>query len=298
MQKLQLGIIKKLVERNATSAEIDFLLYVSRFQNNYGTAEGIHYKEACEELSFSVQTFYDVKNSLEEKGIISCEKRSYSDHDITILDNVFVTTEDYKKGYLNTNYNVFNCRQFKELTAGAKLLTMDIMKNNLAGGNSYHIGTKKFFKEYKERYHVCERTLRDYLKMLRLIFSIGIKDREYYFTVRKFARTKDNKVEDQNYRDNSVNVAVRRNRIKQMRPEDKKELDNMLCRYATEIKQRFGMFSLSDIVTKSIEKINVGNENKRTWKRILKPNLIHRLMRKDLGLSITELPFDSDMVNA
>lgn len=293
MQKLQLGIIKKLIAKKATSAEIDFLLFVSRYQDNYGVSEGIYYRDVCEKLGFSYQTFYDVKKGLVEKEIITAEKRSYTDYDITIRDNVFVSAEDFEKGYLNTSYNMFDCRQFRELTAGAKLLTMDLMKNNLASGKSFHIGTRKFFKQYRETYGICERTLRDYLKMLRLIFSIGIKDREYYFTVRKFAKEKQNSPEEQRYRENVVAAALRRNRIKQARQEDVKELDSMLTRYAYDIKQQFGMFSLSDIVGQSIEKINVGNEKKQTWKRMLKPNLIHRLLRKTLGLSVRELVFET-----
>lgn len=294
MQKLQLGIIKKLIAKKATSAEIDLLLYISKFQNNHGVAEGVYYKDACEELGFSYQTFYDAKKGLIAKEIITAEKRSYTDHDITILDNEFLSPEDYKKGYLNTNYNVFSCSQFKGLTAGAKLLTMDLMKNNLAGGTSFHIGTRKFFAQYKETYGICERTLRDYLKMLKLIFSIGIKDREYYFTVRKFARTKQQEAEEQNYRDNAISVAMRRNKLKNVRQEDKKELESMLCRYASEIKQQFCEFSLSDVICRSIEKQNVGNENRRKWKRQLKPNLVHRLLRKALDLSVNSLVYDKE----
>ena len=296
MQKLQLDIIKKLIEKNATSAEIDFLLYVSKFQNSYGEAEGIYYREVCDELGFSYQTFYDVKNSLIKKGIISAVKRNYTDYDITILNNVFVNEDDFKKGYLNTNYDVFSCSQFRSLKAGAKLLAMDLMKNNLAGGKSYHIGTNKFFDTYKKAYGFCERTLRDYLKMLRLIFSIGIKDKQYWVTLRVFAKKKQNKSEEQRYRDNTIAVATRRNKLKNIREEDRTALDSMLSRYGSEIKKlngTFVKFSFANVVEKSLEKLNVGNEKRHTWKRMVKPNLIHRILRRELGLEVRELPFDS-----
>lgn len=299
MQKLQLDIIKKLIKENATSAEIDFLLYVSRFQNNYGESEGIYYKKVCQKLGFSYQTFYDVKNSLVQKGIIRAEKCNYTDYDITILNNAFVTEEDFRKGYLNTNYEVFSCSQFRNLKAGAKLLAMDLMKNNLAGGKSYHIGTKKFFDTYKKSYGFCERTLRDYLKMLRLIFSIGVKDKQYWITLRAFAKKKPSKAEEQRYRENVIEVALRRNKLKNVREEDKVKLDSMLSRYGSEIRKiqgTFTAFSFSQIVEESLARINAGNEKKHTWKRQVKPNLIHRLLRKELELDVRDLPFDTDEV--
>ena len=42
MQKLSFAVLEKLIEKKATSAEIDVLLYVSKFQNKYGYAEGIY----------------------------------------------------------------------------------------------------------------------------------------------------------------------------------------------------------------------------------------------------------------
>lgn len=293
MQKLSLSIIKKLIDKKATSAEIDFLLYVSKYQNNHGVSEGIYYRQVCEELDISHQTFYDIKNSLIEKEIITSEKNSYTDHDITILDNDFSSSESYQKGYINTNYEVFRCAQFRNLTAGAKLLTLDLMKNNLASGRSFHLGTQKFFEEYTVRYKVCRRTLRDYLKMLRLIFSIGVKERQYYFTLRKFAKEKQSKNEEQKYRDNSIYVALRRNKLKRVRHEETKALDTMLSQYNQEIKKVFGTFSLSDVVEQSLKILNAGNEKKQTWKRQLKPNLIHRLLRKQLGLSVREIKFEN-----
>lgn len=85
MQKLSYAVLNKLIKSHATSAEIDVLLYVSRYQNEHGVAEGMYYRSICEELGFAYQTFYDVKESLVQKNIISVRKRHYSDHDITIL---------------------------------------------------------------------------------------------------------------------------------------------------------------------------------------------------------------------
>ena len=293
MQKLSYRVLEKLIEKQATSAEIDVLLYISKFQNNHGTAEGMYYRSICDELDISYQTFYDVKNSLVEKGIIKAEKNHYLDYDITILDNDFSSPDAFKQGrYLNTNHTMFACDQFRNLTAGAKLMAMDLMKNNLsAKGSSYHCGTKKFFADFMEKLHICKRTLQNYLQMLRLLFSIGIKDRQYWITIRAFAAKRQEKQEEQRYRDNAIATAIRRNRITMVREEDKEELDKLLKIYKKNIDSVIGNFSLATIIERSLQKDNPGIDNKK-WKRRLKPNLIHRLLKEDLGLSVKDLIFD------
>lgn len=291
MQKLSYAVLNKLIKSHATSAEIDVLLYVSRYQNEHGVAEGMYYRSICEELGFAYQTFYDVKESLVQKNIISVRKRHYSDHDITILDNDFSSPEAFEKGYVNTNHKMFSCSQFRALKAGAKLLAMDLFKNNLAGNRSYHCNTKEFFKKYTEKYDICKRTLQEYLKELRLLFSIGVKDKQYWITVRAFAKERQEKKEEQKFRDNCIDVAVRRNRIKNTRKEDLKELDKMLSIYNKEIKETFENFSFSTVVESSIERLNPGVP-KKNWERKLKPNLIHRLLKKALDLPVRDLTYD------
>lgn len=296
MQKLSYGVLQKLIEKNVTSAEIDVLLYVSRYQNNQGVAEGIYYRSICEDLNISYQTFYDVKESLIEKGIISVRKNHYLDHDITILDNDFTNPEMYHKGYINTNHELFACSQFRMMKAGSKLLAMDLMKNNLTSNKSYHCGVEKFFVQFMEKLDICKRTLQRYLKELRLLFHIGVKDKQYWITIRAFAKQRQKKQENQRYRDNSIAVALRRNRIesRMVRTEDVKALDALMSQYNKEIEkqERFsGGFSLSSIVEKSIEVLNPGIQKKK-WERKLKPNLIHRILRKELSLEVRDLVYD------
>lgn len=291
MQKLSFAVLEKLIEKKATSAEIDVLLYVSKFQNKYGYAEGIYYRNVCEELGLSYQAFYDAKNGLIEKGIIFVEKNNYLDMDIRILNNEFLNQESFKRGYINTNYAIFACTQFRNLPGGAKLLAMDLMKNNLAGGASYQHGTKDFVRKFMRKFNICRRTLQDYLKELRLLFSIGIKDKKYFITIRKFAVEKQNKQEEEKYRQNSIDVAVRRNRIKVVRAEDRKAINELLKFYNKDIDNMFGAFSLPNIITRSLEIINAGVEKKK-WKRTIKKNLIHRLIRKEIGLDVRDIRFE------
>lgn len=295
MQKLSYAVLDKLIEKHVTSAEIDVLLYISRYQNNQGVAEGIYYKTVCEELNIVYQTFYDVKESLVEKGIIAVEKNHYLDYDIKILDNDFSHPEDWKQGYLNTNYEMFASSQFRNLKAGAKLLAMDLMKNNLAGGRSYHCKTDNFFKIFMNKFQICKRTLQEYLKMLRLLFYIGVKEHQYWITIRNFAKEKQLGSENSNYHKNSIEVAIRRNRITHTRKEDVIKMERILNNYKRQINELFNGFSLSNTVLRSLEKLNPGVK-KEKWKRELKPNLIHRVLRQELGLDVRKLPFDAETI--
>ncbi len=85
MQKLSVIVLEKMIKANVTSKEIDFLLYIARFQNEYGIIQGIYYRDIMDYIHVSHQTFYDCKKSLEEKGIIECVKNSYYDWDIELI---------------------------------------------------------------------------------------------------------------------------------------------------------------------------------------------------------------------
>lgn len=302
MQKLSYAVLDKLIEKHVTSAEIDILLYISRYQNNQGVAKGMYYKTICEDIGIAYQTFYDAKEGLIEKGIISVKKKHYLDCDITILDNDFTDPSVYKKGYINTNRELFVCSQFRMMKAKAKLLAMDIMKNNLTAKRSYHKETRDFIEDNKKLFQICERTLRQYIKELRLLFSIGVKDKKYWFTIRDFAKKKQKTSEAAKYRQNSIDVAIRRNRIQEekVRKEDVRELHKLMEQYDKEISMKEKTdssykFSLSVLVEKSIKVINAGKA-KKNWKRKLKPKLIHRILRKELGLEVRDLIYDMTTV--
>lgn len=78
-----------MIAQKCTANEINFLLYVSAYQDITGRVTGVHYKDVCDATGMSIQGFYDVKASLEEKGFIVCEKCDYSDCDITIVGNAY-----------------------------------------------------------------------------------------------------------------------------------------------------------------------------------------------------------------
>lgn len=289
MQKLKNSIVDKMVAAHLTSNEIDFLIYVSRFQNDNGCVSGIHYKEVCEAMNISYQGFYDVKSSLEEKGFIKSEKSNRIDHDITILNNEFKGQEDCSEGYINTNHNIFYMDEFFALKAGAKLLAMHMMKVTFSGKGSFQIGVEKFYDEktgYQKRFGVSKRVMRMYLMQIKEFFSIGIRDRKYFITPKKIIYRKPGQATEQdNYAEHSVRVICRRNRIKDVGGKEKRDVCSLLRQYRKDALavQRDIVEVLGTAVKRSLEVLNINED--RIINRVLKPKLIHKMVKQELGLA-------------
>ena len=77
MQKLSVEVLEKMLGADLSNHEIDMMLYIARFQDEFGHIRGVYYRDICENVGLSYQGFYDCLHSLERKGIIACEKRSY-----------------------------------------------------------------------------------------------------------------------------------------------------------------------------------------------------------------------------
>lgn len=289
MQKLKNSIIDKMIAARLTSNEIDFLIYVSRFQDDNGCVAGIHYREVCEAMNISYQGFYDVKSSLEEKGFIRSEKSNRIDHDITILNNSFRGEEDVKEGYINTNHNIFYMDEFFALKAGAKLLAMHMMKVTFAGKASFQIGVDKFYDEktgYPKRFGVSKRVMRTYLMQIKEFFSIGIKDKKYFITPKRVVYRKPGQATEQdNFSEHNVEVICRRNKIKDAGSKEKRDVCTLLRQYKKDAlaAQRDVVEVLRIAVEQSLKALNINEE--RIINRVLKPKLVHKMMKQELGLA-------------
>ena len=97
MYKLKNTYIDKMIEAGISSREIDFLLYIAIYQNEEGIVESVYYKDVCNATEISVQKFYDIIHSLQDKGLISYEKINSADIRVRLVNNDFSRAE-YKKG--------------------------------------------------------------------------------------------------------------------------------------------------------------------------------------------------------
>lgn len=284
MQKLSVTVLERMIKSNISSREVDFILCVGKYQNEYGTAEGIYYKDICDATGLSCQGFYNCKKSLEEKGIISCTKKSYFDYDITILDNSFAGKENYGRGYISLHLGLFASEEFRELKAGAKLMAMWLLREWLiykskSGKLSYQMLKGTFLDKFTGLLGVTARTVRAYLGMLKPFLNVYLEEgKKYYIT---FLSSMTGSIpgrdsENGELREHNVATACRRNRIKDGTKQEKKEICTILSQHDRELKN--ADISLSDIVARSLVIINENVRNKSRWKRYLKPSLIHKLL--------------------
>ena len=285
MQKIKNCILDRMIAEKLQSKEVDFLLYVSRFQDEEGKVCGIYYKDVCAQMRMSHQEFYNVKLSLEKKGFIRCEKSNWTDHDITILGN---REEDcLKEGYINTNHNIFYTKEFYRLKAGAKLLAMHLMKVSYAGKGYFQIGKAKFYDEtkgYTKRFGVTKRVLRGYLMNLKgLFFSIGLKNGIYYIEpLKRIYRKMHEKSEQQRHEEHHVKSICRRAKIKQADEDAQRDIGTLFHQYKERVKNISGsmMGLVEQAVMRCLEVIN--KENRTQSRRELKASLVHKLLREEI----------------
>lgn len=284
MQKLKGSVIDKLVEIRATGAEINFILYISHYQDNTGMVRGVYYKSVCEGALFeSSGTFYAAKDGLEEKGIIWAKQNFHGDWDIKILDNDFSGQENgpgqSMDNYLNTELSIFKEKEFLKMKAREKLLAMLCIKIAGAGSPNYHIGTEAFYAKYTKLFGVKKRALQNYLTSLRKYFAIGIKDRQYWISpLRKKVQKKYvGKITDKECR--AQHIAERLCRRNKLADKNKTyiNLKKLIEQY---------YYVLGDMETESLleRAVNIclsqknGNINPKRWKnRLLNIKFVHKV---------------------
>lgn len=286
MQKLKYIVLDRMISKKCTSAEIDFIIHISHYQDDTGCIRGVYYRDICRELEISYQKFYDLKLSLIEKNIIKANKEFHSDWDIQILDNDFTGCSfdgelNPKDRYINTSHNIFYDKDFFALKAGAKLLAMQFLKISFAGRGCYNIGTEKFFAKYMELFGVCRRAIQNYMTQLRKFFSIGIKEKLYWITpLTKVYKSSDRKDADA-YGQHIGMVICRRQKIQYTKQTLKDTMDLLTRQYASHLKGKLNLFTES--ILDSLSKVNAGIRDKYKWVRKLQPKLIHKILREKIG---------------
>lgn len=284
MQKIKSSVLEGMIKAGVTSKEFDFLIYISRYQDEGGRVEGVHYKDVCGEMGISFQGFYDTKRSLEEKGIISTGKSSRIDHDITIIGNSFEGVENFGESYINTNHNIFQCREFYALKAGTKLLAMEMMKISYAGQGKAVIGKDKFYEKYCGMFRVSRRIMRSYLMQLKAFFSVGLKEGKYYITpLVKVYRKPGTKTENERYAEHQAKTICRRYRMDITDDKAISDTAELAAQYKRAAYQagRDVWSLLQEAIGKSLDMLNGAC---RTYKiRTIKPKLIHKIMKEALA---------------
>lgn len=289
MQKLSIEVLEHAMQQNLTSAEVDMLLYIARFQNDAGTARGIYYKDVCEGIGISYQAFYDCKKGLEEKGIISSEKNNYYDWDITILNNSFVGNENFGRGYVSVSSKMVRSAVFRKFKANTKLMALYLLREWLisrkrTNKESYQILKENFLAKFRKLLNVSDRMIRRYLGQLQPFLSVYLENgRKYYLTFKKHEATEQWEKTGQGneeYREHEIETACRRNHLKELDNGVRKDIMQLMQQYHVKIKKHLE-FNLSDLVHESLAAINQDRKPGK-WKRNISPAFLNKLMQAQL----------------
>ena len=289
MQKLSIEVVNKMIAQRVTGCEIDFVLYISRFQDDRGVVKGVYYKDVAKETGMSFQQFYNAKQSLQDKGIIRVEKNDYTDHDITILDNSYaglceMEEKVRRKPYINTNHDIFYKKKFRAMKPGAKLMALDLMRrtrmNDTGRFHPYKWGVEKMLENYKTLLGVTKRVIRVYLTQLRQFFGFVLSGKIYEIVPKDvlYRRPGLRRTENEKFSEHTVQMACRRNKVC---IEDDRSLHDTadLCgQYSPYAKDRYKN------IFKVVEEAIGRSAGEQTEKAVLLPKLVHIWVRELLGI--------------
>ncbi len=279
MQKIKLSVINTWTSKELTAAQVNFLIYISHYQDNTGKSIGIYYKDTCMALDISVQTFYNIIKSLTDKDVIAVTRASQIDYDIRIIGNDF-TDGNFKNGYINTNRFAFYSKEFLHLKASEKLLVLELMKNTYANKGKFVIGMSKFYTQYMEKYKVTRRVLRGYLKSIKTFFQFVLHKGNYIIVPLKAKFEKIEKSEEDIYTEQVVKTGCRRQRIAADISQTLKDVCGLMKQYKEHTSDI--VTAILDAIASSVNVINMYNRPHDPIIRELRPKLVHKILKKNL----------------
>ena len=183
--KLSYKIIEQQNTAKLTQCEMNMLLELAKKQDESGKVYGVHYLDICKNALISESSFYNAKYGLELKGFIDSEVQEGGYYNITIINNDFSKgKEDYEKGYINLQREVFHKKPFKKLSAHEKLLVLLLLKrtNENSKNKSFKIKPENFYNKFSKILGVTKRVVREYKKNIKGFFSIGFKNGIFFIT--------------------------------------------------------------------------------------------------------------------
>lgn len=280
MQKLRNEVVNKILRAHLSKAEIDVLLEISHYQDENGTAYGVHYRDVCNAVGISVDTFYWALHGLCEKNLITAKKAAYGDWDIEIIGNNFVGKKPL--GYVSTGHDIFFNKEFLKLKANEKLIALFlIMSVGADGKKTYHKDLGDFYQFFCEALDIKKLTLSRYLHRLKAFFNIRYDKNIILIKpgsdVEKWQAPKDNEI----LAEHIMKVAVRRNKATSS-SEILKETAALIGQYARICREKSKNICavFLSAVQKSFEQINSAIRKRSEWNRQFQPALINSLISK------------------
>lgn len=255
---------------NLTNRELDFFLYIARYQDASGTVLGVYYKDVCKAVEMCKQTFYNTLESLQEKEIITYVRKTENDYDITICNNAGYDPK-IRAGYINLNCALFQEKKFKQLRAKEKLMLLDFIKITYSNRGVFVIGVEVFYAKYKKLLGISKRVIQYYLHALRKYFTIRILKGKYYIAYQASKFLKLNKSALRQRREYLAQVVCRRGGLRRATRSNIADVADML-QQGEPVARKHGI-NILQVLRLCIEK-----SLQEQILPILKPKRVHMLM--------------------
>ena len=179
MHKLKNTYIDKMIAAQLSNAEVDFILYNAKFQDEQGVIQSVYYKTVCDAIGISYQKFYDILNSLSDKRLICYEKTNRADVVVRLIGNTF-SNQDFKEGYFNVGNKNLQHKTFMGMKAGSKLLYLYSQRFV----NGKHEFVAKFYEDFCALFNVTKKCLQNYiheLKVNKYLFISRKRNKAYHY---------------------------------------------------------------------------------------------------------------------
>lgn len=284
MGKISLKVLDKMIENHCTNAEIDFILYLGNLVDDIGSIQGIYYKDVMDELSISDQTFYNLKQSLVEKGIISAKKLirnclNYNDWNIMLLDNDFSNKIFYSNGYINLHHTIFSSEEFKVLKANEKLLILYLLKITETSKHAFRMKKNNFFSKFSELFGVTRRVIRSYVNSLKTFFSIKLKLGMYSFEPLESTKKTVRQIDQIAINKHNLEAIFRRLRMNKGDKDTYQKKFQEVLLFLKQYTKRISIKQLCHAVFSSYLRLNeFAKDNVYKHNREINPRLIHKLL--------------------
>lgn len=155
---------------SCTSKEIDLMLYLCKTADDFGSCRDLYYKSICKELHISKQTFYTALYALAEKALIRIDFR-YRSINVLIENNIFRSNKDYKKGYINLNYDFLYSREFQNSKLNIKRIALIVLNGYMTSKDKYIISVSKLCKKIKL---LNKWVLNEYIEVIKKWFDVDV----------------------------------------------------------------------------------------------------------------------------
>ena len=222
--KLKIKNLNKLIDE-LSGREIDFFLYLVKRQCSMGCVNGVYYRDVLEDLHMPRSTFYVALDTLEKKGFVRVDWfNSRKDFNIVVIDNSFLSEDDFKEGYVNVNLDFILSEQFILLNVNLKKFFLRML------GLQANTKSVKLLKDTLRQYKV-----HGYLEELAKLFNMILDGNGYLFTIKSELLKKSNNDEYLQYEHKLVGYCKNYNinySLKELRDSVKTIINNRKTRMA------------------------------------------------------------------